>query len=106
MLSVDPNECCCDSSAQGAALGLLGLMTGLSEEYFRAGWVQGLEYSLWSAEPGQPFGSGEITERQTQLLRLLSAECEGWWIWQHNRPKFVTLEWWRAHAVGSSPQPA
>jgi hypothetical protein len=96
MHSVDPGDGFCASSVEGAALGLFGLMTGLSEEHFCAAWMEDLEYRLWQAEPGQALGLGEITEQQVQLLRLLSAECEGWWIWDGNGPKFVALEWWHA----------
>jgi hypothetical protein len=98
VLSASPNNCFCDSTGEGAALGLLGLMTGLSEEHYCAAWVEDLEYLLWKVQPGQPFGLGEITERQAQLLRLLSAECDGWWVWGNDRPKFVALDCWRAQA--------
>ena len=63
----------CDLASEGAAAGLLMLMTGISEELYCAGWLIGLERSLWKArETGpMPFGMGQITERQCLLLQLL-----------------------------------
>lgn len=87
----------------GAALGLLGLMTGLSEENWCAGWMLGLEYSLWIAaysfDEAHPFGMGKLTKRQRDLLRMLSDECGGWWISadEDHSTRFVPLEDWRAH---------
>jgi hypothetical protein len=68
----------CETAAEGAALGLLGLMSGISEEYWCAGWLNGLEFDLWNAQANGRYGQGAITERQAKLLRLLSEECEGW----------------------------
>jgi hypothetical protein len=99
VIPVNPGDCFCESAEEGAALGLLGLMTGLSEEYFCAGWIKDLEYWLWRAVSNQSFGMGKISERQAELLRLLSEECDGWWIWEADNPKFVSLEWWRAHLL-------
>jgi hypothetical protein len=102
MISIDPNSIRCDSDAEGAALGLLGLMTGLSEEYWCAGWMSGLEHSLWGVESGTRFGMGTITDRQAELLRLLSDECDGWWYWHDadpvelSGPKFIRRAEWEA----------
>ena len=89
------NEIFCDDTAEGAQLGLIGLMTGISEEYYCAGWMSGLEYDLWLIEPGSHYGQGVITERQAALLRLLSEECDGWWHWTADGAKFIRLEKWR-----------
>jgi hypothetical protein len=63
----------CDLASEGAALGLLALMRGLSEEHWAAGWITGLEYSCWRAvqKGGIPFGMGAISERQAKLRRLV-----------------------------------
>lgn len=101
MIGIDPNEIRCDLAEEGAALGLIGIMTGISEENWCAGWLSGLEYELWRFATGErtgSFGMNQITERQATLLRLLSEECNGWWIYQDTAgPKFIRLEWWRAH---------
>jgi hypothetical protein len=95
MISIDPELVSCGDAAEGAALGLLGLMTGISEEYWCAGWMTGLEHSLWRVTAGTAYGQGIITERQATLLRLLSDECDGWWIWNETKgPVFLTIEDW------------
>jgi hypothetical protein len=85
-----------DTAAEGAALGLLGLMTGISEEYWCAGWLKGLEFDLWDAQPNSTHGHGVITERQAVLLRLLSEECEGWWHLEDgaDNPQFISIAEW------------
>jgi hypothetical protein len=86
----------CDTTAEGAALGLLALMTGISEECWCAGWLQGLEFKLWNIQANSAYGRGTITERQAVLLRLLSQESEGWWHWKDGaeNPQFVSLAEW------------
>lgn len=95
----DPTGMCdeirCGDATEGAALGLLALMTGISEEFWCAGWMMGLEYSLWRVEAGTRYGQGGISERQATLLRLLSEECDGWWMWvEHDGPCFIRTEQW------------
>jgi hypothetical protein len=61
----------------GARLGLLGIMTGISEDHWSAGWQTDLEVELWRArEIGGPFayGHGVVTQRQC----VLSEEAGGW----------------------------
>lgn len=95
MILNDPNDIECDLAEEGAALGLLGLMKGISEEFWCAGWMSGMEYDLWRAEAGKRWGQGSLTERQATLLRLLSEECGGWWYWNENDgPKFIRTQEW------------
>lgn len=91
-----------DQADEGAQWGLLSLMTGISEEFWAAGWMSGLEYSLWVAVEGgsRRYGMGELSERQVQLLRLLAEEAEGWWIWEGG-PKFIPLMEWRGKFAAS-----
>jgi hypothetical protein len=96
MILNDPNDIECDLPEEGAALGLLGLMKGISEWGWCAGWMSGIEFDLWKAEAGKRIGQETLTERQAALLRLLSEECDGWWFWEGNDgPKFVTRADWR-----------
>jgi hypothetical protein len=92
MLDPDAILINCDTAKEGAALGLLALMAGISEEYWCAAWISGLEYELWQADAGQKCGQGVITERQAALLRLLSEECGGWWAGAGR--VFVPMETW------------
>jgi hypothetical protein len=91
----------CDSTEEGAALGLLALMTGISEEYWHVDWHIGLEYNLWRLrEEGSPnaFPITErrvyLTDRQVSLLQLLSEECDGWWTWRVDGPRFMSKTEW------------
>lgn len=88
----------CDDPAEGAGLGLLALMAGISEECWCAGWMMDNEFACWkAAESGiaQNYGQSIITVRQAQLLRLLSLESGGWWIWDGGaKPKFIRLDKW------------
>jgi hypothetical protein len=85
-----------DTAAEGARVGLLALMAGLSEEYWCAGWLTGLEYSLWRIEPGARFGMGRISPRQATLLTLLAEEAGGWWVW-YREPVFLPMAEWLDH---------
>lgn len=84
-----------DSEApeDGAAIGLLAMMKGISEWGWCAGWMSGIEYDLWRAEAGAGIGQQTLTERQATLLRLLSEECDGWWYWD-NGEKFISRSKW------------
>lgn len=89
------------SPKSGAALGLLALMTGISEQCFYAGWMSDLEYDLWQIAPETSYGHGTITARQAQLLRLLAEEADGWWTYSddHGDPVFLDLASWRKKAA-------
>jgi len=86
-----------DLAQEGAMIGLLALMRGISEEYWAAGWISGLEYVLWNVKGGTALGQGEITERQATLLKLLSEEAVGWWRYGANGPEFLSTEEWKRH---------
>lgn len=89
-----PDELFCGDSGEGAAYGLFAIMAGISEECWCAGWMSGNEYALWQVKPGQQYGQGEITERQALLLQLLSEECDGWWYWDGDGPRFIRKALW------------
>jgi len=94
---INPGERC-ETTDEGAALGLLGLMSGISEECWCASWLKGLEFDLWNVAVHTSYGQGTITERHAILLRLLSEECEGWWCWKNeeaDNPEFVSLAEWK-----------
>ena len=86
----------CDCPEDGAKLGLLALMAGISEQCWCAGWMADNEFACWKAAVfghAQNYGQDVITIRQVQLLKLLSDEAAGWWIWDGG-PKFVSLDKW------------
>lgn len=105
MIPVIPENAFCDSPDEGAALGLLGLMTGISEDCWCAGWLTGLEHSLWQAahsDEDYEFGMGVVTKRQRDLLRLLHEECGGWWVWEDGAV-FIRADEWESRRPAQSP---
>lgn len=93
-----------DLAKEGAQFGLLCLMTGISEECWAVGWMNGsgwmnnLEHYLWRVAQGgeRGYGMQTITERQATLLKLLSEEADGWWVWDDDGPRFISLTAWQA----------
>jgi hypothetical protein len=70
------------------------LMSGISEEYWCAGWLSGLEYTLWDAVTGK--GKDICSLEEIEQLKYLSGKCGGWIIWdeQAKDEKFVPMEEW------------
>lgn len=91
----------CDPG-EAASYGLFALMSAISEDCWCAGWLTSLEHSLWTARQDGPmnFGMGIISQRQCDLLRLLSEEAGGWWVYDE-RPHFLSFENWQARLNGS-----
>ena len=95
-----------DTLDEGARFGLLCVMTGISEQFYAAGWESGLEFSLWRMVCGgaRDYGLGEISERQVQLLRLLSEEAGGWWAWDEERGEhFMNRKEWLVKVAMERP---
>lgn len=82
-----------------AATCLCGVMSDLSERCYCAGWIDGLEFHLWSvvsgAAPRGPYGQDAITEDDVTELRDLHTRCGGWWRWDDDHAElFVpTADW-------------
>lgn len=81
---------------------LLVYMRHLSEENWAAGWLIGLEFTLWdwvlrrrsNAEPSSEFERANVPD--TEVLSWLSELAGGWWHWDEgvHEPKFVPLGEW------------
>ena len=95
------------SAEEASAISLMVLMSGLSEQSFAAGWAVNLEYELWQCRQGEPPWNDRLPEdrrisaRQCSLLRSLSEECDGWWMYPLDDPhaplRFVSLMDWEKH---------
>ena len=76
---------------------LLRMMEDMSEDYWCAGWLNDLEYSLWTAviTGNVNFGWG-MQERELTRLKHLHEMAGGWWIWVggEERQRFVTTDEW------------
>lgn len=75
---------------------LLRLMLELSESHWRAGWMDGMEYQLWTIcaqEVEQQWGMGSITPDIIRELHQLRYLANGWWIWdeEQQEEKFIDL---------------
>jgi hypothetical protein len=72
-------------------------MSYLSEEAYCAGWMDGLEYELWTAVVEEPrsYGSIAIGEKECARLRRFSAACAGWIVYDDTEgPKWLPLDVW------------
>lgn len=71
-------------------------MSELSEEYWYAGWLIGLEYSLWYGVANGHFAHPKMSYEESQRLMELSDACGGWIIWDKKTDgeKWIPLEEW------------
>ncbi len=99
-----------DSIRRSLRKRLLSLMRDISEDHYCAGWMSGLEYSLWQAVLQYPrpyeFGLGPIEEENVLELKDLAEELQEWAVWGgETGEKLIPLEDWRrifaAHEMAS-----
>lgn len=91
-----------DAGIQAAQRALLVYMRHLSEENWCAGWLGGLEFTLWdrvlrwrsNAEPVSAFERANLPDME--VLSWLSEQAGGWWHWDKaaKEPIFVPLSEW------------
>jgi hypothetical protein len=79
---------------------LMRYMSGISEDCYWAGWLLGLEYTLWKAvlEGPMPFGPGRVTEGNILDLKNLAKACGGWIYWDNDTDEetFIPIDQWKA----------
>jgi hypothetical protein len=70
---------------------LADYMSGLSEEAYCAGWMDGLEFELWEAVISGPrkYGRLQITLNHTSRLRRLSEAAGGWIIFDETEEELL-----------------
>jgi hypothetical protein len=74
-------------------------MSGLSEEYWCAGWIVGCEFALWADLTGKAT-CGEkgwgISDEEKAELQLVHTVAGGWIVWSEEQAglTFVTTEEW------------
>jgi hypothetical protein len=70
-------------------------MSWLSEDSFRARWMENVEYLLWSAVTGNTEGMRwKLKDEDTARLRELSERCGGWII-HDGDVQWIPLEVWK-----------
>jgi hypothetical protein len=86
---------------------MLSVMRDISEECYCAGWMGGLEFSLWSLitddlEAGYGMYERQHIQGDLDMLKSLSDRLGGWWIWNPDPDcnwsdvnLWVPLEEWR-----------
>lgn len=85
------------SKDETSARALAALMSEISEECYCAGWMSGLEFSLWAMVQGgdRSYGMSEPSESEVAQLRALSERCGGWIRWEEDVGEvFVPLHEW------------
>lgn len=82
-----------------SAIKLRDFMSQISEDYYCAGWLMGLESKLWGiilAEEPNTFGMGSIEKKEMNELKILSEKCGGWWRFDDEYGEiFVPIDEWR-----------
>ncbi len=76
-------------------------MSELSEAAFHAGWIEGLEYSIWEAMNGSlsTYGRLTITDDHRRRLHELSERVEGWIVFDDRQEEtFVPMASWKTVA--------
>ncbi len=79
------------------AMLLRDLMGFISEDLYCAGWLIGLEFTLWGMVQGdeREFGMGEVSVEQVEKLRQYADRCGGWWRWSDGAGEvFVPKDEW------------
>lgn len=85
---------------EDAAIRLRDRMSNISEWHYCAGWLDGLEYSLWSILGGAGdtrFGMHDVSHHDIAELARLADKSGGWWMWDEDlgAQVFIRLAEWR-----------
>jgi len=100
----DTSVCSYDEMFSQAQIDLCELMMKMSQEYFSAGWIDGLEYYLWGILKGHHVGvKRQWKPEQFDELNRLSQETQGWWRIaedleepQYDQSIFMPIRQWEA----------
>lgn len=91
---------------------LAELMSAISEDQYFAGWLNGLEYELWSLlcdnRTLRDSAFSNTHPHDIRRLRQLSAATGGWIVWSGNgdpSQKYIPLDQWEARYARHIQQP-
>ncbi len=79
-----------------AAQQLRTAMSAISERYYYAGWLLGLEYTLWGMILGtvsREWGLGIVGQAEISEVKQLSDAAGGWWAWNDMIDAELFLPW-------------
>jgi len=79
---------------------LANAMSAISEECYAAGWLSGLEYTLWRfityEESDARWGWSTIETARLDNLRTLALDIGGWIVWDDDLGEvFLTFDEWK-----------
>ncbi len=93
-----------------AARLLARVMSGLSEDYFCAGWLGDCEYALWADLTGYEEIAGVkawgITQEEKDELRLAHEVAGGWIVWGEGGETYLSNKDWQEHLKQKTPRSA
>lgn len=101
------------AKSEDAALLLESFMSEISELHYCAGWLIGLEFSLWSIMTTyhREFGLGPVSEANVARLRELHERAGGWWHWvdvpgnvMDSGEQFIPTAAWEAIYAADKPE--
>lgn len=84
---------------------LANAMSEVSEEAYSAGWMAGLEYTLWAVltTDERRYGRATLKHETIERLRKLSEQCGGWITFDDEREEvFVPLADWKQMVASHS----
>ncbi len=103
-------EALAKSTDRDAALALARRMSDISEECYCAGWLMGLEFTLWQFVQDGPgeWGMGRVSAGDVETLKRLAEKAGGWIVWRENVGEtFVPMaEWLVEFAAGEAADDA
>lgn len=84
-------------------------MSDISEDHYCAGWLNDLEFTLWSMLQGgdRSFGFSDVSECDLNELKELYDRAGGWWAWEKDKrckTFMVTEEWVKYYENNKPPE--
>ncbi len=78
-------------------------MRELSDIFYSAQWIDGLEFLVWDMAHKKPhrLADTDVSDKVAKFFRDLAILADGWWVWPEtagrkgDREIFVSLEEWK-----------
>jgi hypothetical protein len=75
---------------------LLRVMRDWSEDAYSAGWMTGLEITIWGLVQKWKKGDPKVGELDAAMFDYLHEKAKGWWVWDEEaeHPVFIPKKTW------------
>lgn len=75
---------------------LLRVMRDWSEDAYAAGWMSGLEITIWNMVQKWKDGDPKVGELDAAMFSYLHEKAKGWWVWDEEagHPVFIPKKTW------------